>query len=410
MFAKMKTRCGAFMSRPTPPTRTGVCLVSAASILGLALLSGWLTRAEAQVASVPGQAGGPPSGPGMPAMQGGVATPEAAAKAKAEEPPTATERIIDEAAAKLAKLGSVAANLLETIDMLNQQVKIKGNYLKAPGYRVYLLLSVSGPPDTSGTTLQVSDGETLWDYQAILETQAYRKFSVKPIMERLNSPELDPKIKEQAMSQLGFAGPETLLIGLRRDFRFEEKEEGTLNGKPVWIIRGTWRTRQGLTGPDNRPVPQAGILPPYIPSDATLYLGKEDGWPYKLMLAGRETSVVFDTRKRGPDGRLIGAKSSIETVNPTKITLEYTDVKLNATIQLNEFAFQAGGSASVEDNTEMMVRMLDQAIAVQADRKKADATKKEGAVLEQPIDIDIPPPPGTPAAPRPHAEVLARKA
>ncbi len=397
MFAKTKTRSGALMSSPLSPTRTGVCLASAAAILGLALLSGWLTRAEAQVAPVPGQAGGQPSGPGMPAIPGSVATPEAAAKAKADATPTAAERLIEEAAAKLAKLKSVAANLLETIDMLNQQVKIKGNYLKAPDYRVYLLLSVSGPPDTSGTTLQVSDGETLWDYQAILETQAYRKFSVKPIMERLNSPELDPKIKEQAMNQLGFAGPETLLLGLRRDFRFEEKEEGTFDGKPVWIIRGTWRTRQGLTGPDSRPVPQAGILPPYIPSDATLYLGKEDGWPYKLVLAGRKTSVVFDTRKKGPDGRLIGSKSSIETVDPTRITIEYTDVKLNAPIQLTEFVFQAPGAASVEDNTEMMVRMLDQAIAVQTDRKKADATKKEGAVLEQPIDIDIPPPPGTPA-------------
>ncbi len=397
-----KSRCRRWSPSRIPFTRAGVCFVSAASILGLAILSGGLAQASAQVPGIPGQAGGagpspgPSSPPGLttPGLLGGVPAPAEATKA--EEPPTAAERLIDDAAAKIAKLRSVSATVLETVDMLNQQIKVKGNYLKAPEQRVYLLLSVSGPPDTSGTTLQVCDGETLWNYQAILEApQAYRKFSIKPIMERINSPDLDPKIKEQAMNELGLSGPETLLANLRRDFRFEEKEESTLDGKPVWILHGSWRSRQGLTTPDGRPVAQIGMLPPYIPSDALLYLGKEDGWPYKLSLKGKQPSIVFDTRRKGPDGRYIGSKSSIETVSPTKIVLEYSDVKFNAAIQLNEFVFQAPSAASVEDNTEMMVRALDQAIRMQTDRKKVDATKKDGAVLEQ--EINIPPPPGTPS-------------
>ncbi len=333
----------------------------------------------------------------MPALQGGVLSPEAAA-AKTEEPPTPAERLIDEAVAKLTKLRFVSATLLETVDLLNQQIKINGVFLKAPEHRIYLRMSVTGPPDTSGQTLQICDGETLWDYQAILEAPpAYRKFSIKPIMEKLNSPELDPKIKEQATNQLGLAGPETLLVGLRRDFRFEEKEEATLDGKAVWIFHGSWRSRQGLIAPDGRNVQQIGMLPPYIPTDALLYVGKEDGWPYKLRLSGRPPTTVFDTRKKGPDGRYIGSKSSIETVAPTKIVLEYSDVKLNVAIQVNEFVFQPPPAASVEDNTEMMVRALEQAIRVQSERKKAEATKKDGAVLEQ--EINIPPPPGTPASP-----------
>ena len=42
-------------------------------------------------------------------------------------------------------------------------------------------------------------------------------------------------------------------------------------------------------GPDGRQVQQIGMLPPYIPGDALLYLGKEDGWPYKLILKGQTT-------------------------------------------------------------------------------------------------------------------------
>ena len=64
--------------------------------------------------------------------------------------------------------------------------------------------------------LQVCDGETLWDYQQVLESQSYRKMSVKPVFEKLNSPEIDAKTREQVMTQMGFAGPEALLVGLRK--------------------------------------------------------------------------------------------------------------------------------------------------------------------------------------------------
>ncbi len=60
---------------------------------------------------------------------------------------------------------------------------------------VYLRLTVSGLPDSTGTTLQVCDGETLWDYQQVLNNQSYRRLTIKPILERLNSPDLDPRSK-----------------------------------------------------------------------------------------------------------------------------------------------------------------------------------------------------------------------
>ena len=379
-----------------PFARISVSLLCTSLVLALAILAGLSSRrASAQappnLPAQPPQSGAvTPSGLVAPNIAGGVLPAETPAQAKAEEPPTAAERLIDEASAKIAKLQSVAAYLVEDVQMLKEHVTIKGRYLKAPNARVYLLLTVSGLPDTGGTTLQVCDGETFWDYQQVLDSRLYRKFSVKPVLERLNSPDLDPKIKEQAMTQMGLAGPETLLVGLRRSVRFEHKEEGTLEGKKVWILRGTWKNRQGLTGPDGRPVMPNGLLPPYIPSDASLYLGKDDGWPYKLELTGRALSILLDTRKVGPDGRKIGSLSSIERPVPTKITLEYTNVKLNAAIRIDQFAFTAPPTDPVDDNTEMIVRMLDQGIAMQAQRKKDEAAKKEGQVLEQPIEVPRP--------------------
>jgi outer membrane lipoprotein-sorting protein len=365
-----------------------VVVVVATSVVSMGLVFFGLGRVAAQqVPQGPGQQGPIPGAPGS----------EAQPK---EEPPTPAEQLIDEAKARLARIGTCSADLEQTVNMLDQRFTIKGNYIKAPGYRVYFRLTLAGLPDTQATSLQVCDGETFWRYQSILDQPFYTKLSIKPVMERINSPDLDPRIREDFQTEMGFAGPESLLAGLRRLFRFEqEKEESKLGEKPVWILRGTWKSRQGLTAGPGRQVPALGMLPPYIPSDAVLYLGKDDGWPYKLTLVGRAPTKVLDTRKEGPDGRKIGSLNSIQSVAPTDITLVYSDVKLNPKVNADDFVFQTPSSAPVEDGTEMVVKRLDQALAAQADRKKDDANKKDGPLLDQPLDV--PSPPGQPSIPQP---------
>ncbi len=342
-----------------------------------------------------------PSAPSQPAAAKSAPTPgsasadaDAAAKAAAAaaEQATEAEAIIDKAIKKIAELQSMAADLQEEVEMLGQKFTIKGRYLKAPNRRVYLRMTVTGLPDSSGTSLQVCDGETLWDYQQILENQFYRKSSIKPILEKLNSPELDPKIRDQALNSMGFAGPETLLSGLRKYIKFDQKENGELDGKPVWVMRGTWKNRQGIVNFNGAPVSPTGPLPPYVPCDASLYLDKDDLFPRKLDLWGREITDIIDTRPRGPDGRPIGARRTIERPTPSKIRLLYSNVKLNVTIRIDEFAFQAPTTANVDDNTEFIVKMLEQAIAAEAARKKNEAVRKEGPVLDQSLEIPAPPP------------------
>ena len=383
-------------------------LISVASLtrkLLLVLFVAWPCSVTiAQVATIPAQPppeGGAaalaPQGPG-PATntQPAGSVPVNPPTEKAEEPPTDAERVIDLAIKKLAALKSVAAELLEKVEMLNQKVTIKGRYLRAEGTRVYLSLTVSGLADTGGTSLQVCDGETLWDYEQLFDSQYYRKLSIKPVLERLNSADLDPKVREQIITQIGFSGPETLLVGLRKTLKFDQKEEGKLDGRAVWILRGTWRNRQGLMLPNSAPAPAVGILPPYVPMDGTLYLGKDDGWPYKLVLVGRKPTDVLDTRKRGPDNRPIGSLRSIEKIDPTRIELIYSDVKLNVAIRVEEFAFTAPSTANPEDTTQGIVNSLDQALQMEAARKKAESAKKDEPLLEKSIDIPAPPPQSTP--------------
>jgi outer membrane lipoprotein-sorting protein len=348
----------------------------------------------------------PPTAPTAPAPIPGSVQAAQAAAAAANEPPTEAEKTLDAAAKKLAALTSVSADVAQSVDMLDQKFTIQGRYLKGPNRRIYLKLTVSGLPDATGVMLQVCDGQTLWDYQQILESQSYRKVEIGQVFERLKSPALDDKVREEVLSRLGFAGPEELLIGLRRSVKFDQQTTETLDGKEVWVLRGEWKDRSGLLGPNQQPLPLTTPLPAYIPSLVIVSIGKDDSWPYKIRLVGRRPTMLIDTRRVGPDGQKIGARNSIQEVKPTAMELTYTNVKINPELKLDEFVFQAPPSARVDDSTQQLVGMLDQAIQVSEARKKAEAAKGEGPLLNEPIavprqgDTKTPAPLTPPATPR----------
>lgn len=366
--------------------------------LGIAVMIPLAVSAQGQPPATPpaGAAKPPAAGPGQPAA------------APASEPPTEFDKAVDEAAAKVGALKSVAADVTQSVDMLDQQFKVKGRYLRAPDHRIYLRLEVSGLADAGGTLLQVCDGKTLWDYSQILDGQSYRKIEVGQIFEKLKSPELDNELRSQIVSQLGFAGPEQLLIGLRKVVKFDLKEPGTLDNREVWVFHGEWKSRDGLL-PSGQQYPAALPLPPFVPNDVKLYLGKADGWPYKVEFVGRRPSVVMDNRKVGPDGRVIGSKSSVQEVRPTRITLLYNNVQLNPELKLEEFVFTAPAGAQVVDATPNLVSALDQAIQQRILQKQAEAARNEAPALPQSIEVPrsgaippaepIPSPPGAPTPP-----------
>ncbi|WP_337173750.1 hypothetical protein [Paludisphaera sp.] len=363
--------------------RIALQLVLAAALAGpLAVPS---ARAQATGGPTQPQA---PQAPATPAP----APPGAAPAPQPDEPPTEAEILIDQAIKKVAAVKAVSAELTQEVKMLGEKFRIKGRYLKAPDARVYLRLDVEGLPGSSGTMLQVSDGEVLWDYSKVLDGQSYRKISVKPILERLEAPELDPTLKEQILASLGFAGPDALLSGVRKAVRFDQHDEGEYDGRPVHIFHGAWRSREGLTGPDQRPVPPLGRLPSYIPSHATLTVDKETGWPYKLDLYGLKDSIVaVDTRKVGLDGTKIGSKASIEKQEPSELSLVYSNVQFAPAFTDADFAFQAPPNAEVEDNTEVILGGLNRAIEQMALQKRMEAANA-GSSLPTTIEVPAPPP------------------
>lgn len=372
---------------PAPTLPAGVPGKAAAPAGGLSGPAtpgvGGLPAAKAPAPSLLPGAGASPVAP--PPAVGAAAAPAVV------EPPTEADLLLDAAIKKLEALKSVAAEIVQNVDMLGQHFQLKGQYLQAPNHRIYLKLTLSGLGDATGTMLQVCDGALLWDYQEVLKSQGYTKLDVSKIFKRIDNSDLSPDQRKLLVTRIGFSGPESLLSGLRKALKFDRKDEEVYEGKKVWVLRGTWKDYQSLTAVGQPPMNEKMALPAYIPSVATVWVGQEDGWPYKLLLEGRRPSVLEDLREIGPDGKPMGAKGAISQVQPSRILLIYTNVKLDEEIKPESFAFQAPADAQVTDLTDKLLLDVEQIEAAQAEQRKAEAAK-DGSELPQSIAVPKPVP------------------
>lgn len=359
----------------------------------LFVLSWLLAPASARVsASPPAQAQAGDRGVSRAAspqeeLQAGKAAPESSDQASKN-----AERLVDEAISQVAGLDSVSADLLQTVDMLNQTFTIKGRFFKAPGSRIYLELTAAGAGVTNARTLHVCDGSTLWDLQEIVESRTFTRLSIQPILERLAAPDLEPKVRETTLAQIGFAGVDSLLAGLRSFYKFTgvDAEPSLVDDRPVWVLHGTWKSSRGLLAVDARADSTPRFLPPYIPGEATVYLGKADHWPYKVVLAGSQPAVPMDTRRRGQNGEPIGARSSIIKLEPTRMVLTYSNVVPHATIPADRFQAPTLAGIQAHDRTPSMIDALDQAPRIPLGKTKSEPTREADPLPGAPIEIELP--------------------
>jgi hypothetical protein len=300
---------------------------------------------------------------------------------------------------QVAEMKRIAARIDMTVDMLNQKFRLEGNYYKDTGNRLRLQLNLVGLGDTDSKMLQVCDGKILWDFQQVLQMQSCRKREIVPILDKLKNPDLDANFKFYITSNLGFGGPEAMLSGLRKSVAFDQISDDKLDGLDVVVVRGTWRDRSTLLNANDRPLPLTAPLPPYVPANIAIYLGKIDGWPYKIEMIGNAPSLLQeDTREIDKaTGRPIGRPIKPPKVDPTRITLRYKLLDVTE-ITAGLFHFEPPASVaatSIKDDTQEFLEGLDQFIAIEMAKKKEAAAKAgdEQPLLKAP-PIELPTPPG----------------
>jgi hypothetical protein len=333
---------------------------------------------------------------GQDAARGGAAAGQAKAAAKAPrtEAEKAAEAAIDEAIEKLKDVTTVRALLVQTVEMLGQSFVIEGSYLRAPQNRFRMELKVRNLGDATGTMIQVCDGKNLVEFQQVLQVQAYEHTDISKVLDKLKDPGFDPEVREQFLTQLGLAGPDALLRGLRRLIRFDQKKADVLDNRDVWVLRGEWADRSTLNLPGAGALPPNGPLPPFVPSRVTLYIGKSDGWPYQVEFKGLTRSIL----ETPPPEKKAAGTPAIPPVaaadQPTRIILAYSGVEFHlegAEIGPKEFAFQAPQGVRIVDRTEQYVNYLESNLRALEERKKSEAAQGKGA--ESPGEVppaDVP--------------------
>lgn len=120
--------------------------------------------------------------------------------------------------------------------------------------------------------------------------------------------------------------------------------------------------------PGQTPLPPTGQLPPFVPSVAQVWIGKDDGWPYQIQLIGKPRSLLEVGADRRP-------RTPAPDDKPTKLTLLYANVVLEPKLEAKDFAFTPPDPKRVVDTTEDFITRLDRKAAENLDRKKAAAAK-----------------------------------
>jgi hypothetical protein len=173
------------------------------------------------------------------------------------------------------------------------------------------------------------------------------------------------------------------------------------------VLRGRWKDRSNLTGPNQPAFPATGPLPPYVPSLAAVWIGQDDGWPYRVELYGQSPGIMRqkrEFRELGPDGRPIGPAMNLQDPEPSELRLVYTNVQLNPKLGPEAFFYQPPDGIRVVDETQAIVTDLSAALAQRAAARKAEAAQL-GPELPT-IPLPVPPsenetPPPVEALPQP---------
>lgn len=270
------------------------------------------------------------------------------------------DKKLDEAIAKIEALATYQAGIRQTTEMLGYKFTSEGRCAFGPDYRMLYELTVHMTDrETKGTLLEVCDGRRHIRSQKILDTHDVIELNVEAIREIIEKPVFKKEARDELVRELGFSGIVPLLRGLRNTQRFDTIEEDTLGDAPVFILKGTWRdevlnpTGSGARGQK----PTITQMPAHIPSKTTLWLGKEDGWPHRMLL---------ESAKKG-------------ATPPTVITLEFLNPQIGGELPASLFAIELPADVKSHDQTPDYKRMLTALLQkFEQDQKQEKAPKSGG--------------------------------
>lgn len=258
----------------------------------------------------------------------------------------------------LAQRQSVAARIRSEVQLYKQHVVGSGTYIQGPPqpgtWRLEMRMQIE---DAATSLVQVCDGQQLWIYRQASEQRVLERVDAAAVSAALlkKGPNPNPGQPAQPVAPnlgLGFGGLPRLLKMLSESFEFQAVNEGQLEGMPAWILVGTWQPSMlTVLLPDQKGAIEAGQganlskLSAHIPDRVTLYVGRDDLFPYRLEYhrdhpGEKEWEVVTPERR----------------VQPI-VKIEWYEVRFNLPLAREQFYFHPG-DAKYEDVTKRYIEGL----------------------------------------------------
>lgn len=296
----------------------------------------------ARTATLP--ASNPPPVASLPAAPAPAAKPTATAADRAAE-------ALRRAVSIQSEWRSVAARVRTEVHLLDQHLVGSGIYIQGPvrqgGWRLELRIQTESG---ACSLLQACDGKQFWTYRQLSDRRALEWIDAARVANLLarHGPGSPPSPGQAGMvpsTSLGVGGLPCLLRTLGECFEFRAVNEGQLERMPVWILQGSWRPATlAVLLPEQREAIEAGQpadlsrLAAHIPDRVTLFLGRDDLFPYRLEY------------HRDHPGEKEWEAAARRKPPAAVVTLEWFEVRFNVPLTEDQF-FYDPGETKFEDVT-----------------------------------------------------------
>lgn len=239
---------------------------------------------------------------------------------------------------------SVSAKLKENVSIGSSRFQASGTYEAAefPKLRLNFEVNVG---NTTGSLLQVCDGQLLWTVQEIAHREEEKPslHVSRVVIDELLSALKDSKHIPEAVliANLGMGGLPTLLASLERSMIFDAHKVIEDDGKPYTVIQGGWNEeyRARLSGG------KGGPLPAHIPDRVRIYFDQQADFPFPVrVLYLKERATAANVK-------------SYQLL----LSLEFTDVVVDGPVSEDQFHYFPPEGLKVENRTDKFIEMINAA-------------------------------------------------
>ena len=242
----------------------------------------------------------------------------------------ATE-VLEQARKRMVDHASIKANIVESVAIGRRKFKVTGSYLQGSGLKLRLDFTAQ-VGNSSGTLLEVCDGEVLWTRHKIVKDQQITRRNVRDILNAVaNSPNLR---EDMLVAELSLGGLPGLLASVQRTWEFSKITEESIGDKKFTVIEGGWKKKYHDALPK---VNEDGVLPDYIPDRLRLYFDNEFNFPHRILYLKRPFQKKF--------------------YRPM-VTIDFTEIVLNDPVSEDDFYFLPPDEVTPIDITKQFVERL----------------------------------------------------